>query len=337
VLAYLALQLLLAVALAGVAGRSGTALFFFVAWCAQGAALVPRRWPVVLMAGGIAAFLALSVQPLPVDRAIGSGVIVVTVVLSMYLVQFVRSTHTRRELRAVLGELRESRTRLAGYAADVEEAALVDERRRLARELHDTLAQGLAGVALQLEAADAQLEQGGADRAQAIVRHAMEHARETLREARRAIDDLRSDSDLVQPAIDALLRTELRRFTSATGIPVEQTTGNVSLPPVAAEHVRRIVAEGLLNVARHARATRVDLSVRSVDGQAELALRDNGVGFDAQASDARRAGHYGLLGMGERSRALSGTFAVESAPGAGTTLRLRFPLDGVPQSEHDGL
>jgi two-component system, NarL family, sensor histidine kinase YdfH len=335
VIAWFALQLFVAVALSLVAGRSAIALFFFVAWCAQGVALFPARWPLVLLVGITAAFLALSVPPLPLERVVGNGAVVATVVLSIYLIQFVRGTQTRHELRSLVAELGESRTRLREYAADIEEAALVDERKRLARELHDTLAQGLAGVALQLEAADAQLDQGGLVRAREIVRNAMEHARETLREARRAIDGLRAEPEVGRSAFDTTLRTQLRRFTAATGIPVELSADDVSLPPIAADHVRRIVAEGLGNVARHARATRVELSVKSVNGQTDISLSDNGTGFDPKAGDAP-AGHYGLLGIGERVRALSGTFTVDSTPGGGTTLRVRFPRNDPPQGDRHG-
>ena len=322
---YLALQLLLAAALVAVAGRAGVTGLFFVAWCAQGVAITPQRWPLVLIVGGAAAFLTVTEQP-TVARVIGGGVTILGVVLALYLIQFVRGTLMRRELRVVLGEIRESRTQLGSYAAEVEEAALVEERRRLARDLHDTLAQGLVGVTLQLEAADAQLEQGGLVRAREIVQQTMEHARETLREARKAIDDLRSDSGGSGSGLDASLRTEVRRFSAATGIPVDLTTRAFVLPAESHDHVRRVVAEGLLNVGRHARATRVELSMRSVDGHMEIVVRDDGVGFDPRSADAVRAGHYGLIGLAERARALGGSLVVESAPGAGTELRLHFPI-----------
>ena len=109
-----------------------------------------------------------------------------------------RQADARVKAQELLAELEAANRRLTESADQIEDLTLANERQRMARELHDTLAQGLAGLILQLEAADSHLASGHPDRAQAIVQQAMTRARETLAESRRAIDGLRAGTD---PAI----------------------------------------------------------------------------------------------------------------------------------------
>jgi NarL family two-component system sensor histidine kinase YdfH len=186
------------------------------------------------------------------------------------------------------------------------------------------LAQGVAGLILQLEAVDSHLTAGRTERAQGIVQQAMARARATLADARRAIDDLR----VVPPAagLADALRHEVTRFTDATGIPCTlDFTLTDSLPEATAEHLLRIVVEGLTNIARHAQAARAWVNVAESDDELTIEVGDDGVGFDP-TSAFDQPGHYGLLGMRERARLAGGTLAVESAPGNGTRLTLRLPL-----------
>ena len=152
----------------------------------------------------------------------------------------------------------------------------------------------------------------------------MERARSTLADARRAIDDLRS-GDLPEIDLETAVRAEADRFTAASGIPCELS---IELPPSLPEDVRdnalRVVSEALTNIARYAQAQHTTVSLqpdrtRSLD----IEVRDDGVGFDpAQIG----AGHYGLIGLRERARLIGGTLNIESAPGQGTTLKVRLPL-----------
>jgi NarL family two-component system sensor histidine kinase YdfH len=214
---------------------------------------------------------------------------------------------------------------LADYAGRVEDLTLAAERQRMARELHDTLAQGLAGLILQLEAASSHLSEGRPERAQTIIRQAMARARTTLADARHAIDDLRHGQADPLDLAEAI-HAEVDRFTSATGIPCALDLAlHIPLPDAVYGHVQRAVAEGLMNVARHARASQVWVEVVSLDDHVEIEVRDNGAGFDPAAVEAQ-AGHYGLLGMRERARLAGGTFEVSSTPGRGTALRLHLPL-----------
>lgn len=240
-----------------------------------------------------------------------------------FVVLFFRQANARRRAQELLNELETAHRQLAEFAARVEDLTLANERQRMARELHDTLAQGLAGLILQLEAVDKQLAHGRPERAQTITTQAMERARQTLAEARRAIDDLRTG----QPTSASLaerVREEVERFSAAIGIPCELDL-NLSSPASDSfqEHAFRAIAEGLANVARHARARRAWVRVAEVDGGLEIVVRDDGVGFDSAEVNGR-AGHYGLMGLRERARLVGGSLEVVSVVGQGTTLTLRL-------------
>ncbi len=257
----------------------------------------------------------------------------------IYVALYNRQSEARARALALAAELETANLHLAEYASRVEELTLANERQRMARELHDTLSQGLAGLILQLEAADAHLAGSRTERARAIVRQTMEQARATLANARSAIDDLRQAASN-PPDFATALRQETERFTAATGIPV-QLEVNLPAPLTDApvlETGMRILAEGLTNAFRHAQARHVILRLAhtrpdpQVQGDSEcfdFTLQDDGVGFDPQAA-ADQSGHYGLLGMSERARLAGGTLEVTSRPGAGTTLHLRLPVK-LPQ------
>jgi len=232
--------------------------------------------------------------------------------------------NARVRMRALLAELETAHRQLAEYADRVEDLTLTAERQRMARELHDTLAQGLAGLILQLEAASSHQASGRSERAQEIVQQAMARARATLADARRVIDGLR-EGPAGSADLSEAVREEVARFTTATGIPCAL---DLALPPVLPdaihEHALRAVAEGLTNVARHARATQAWVRLSGADDQLEIQVRDNGIGFDLAA--AAQAGHYGLLGMRERARLAGGRLEIICGPEAGTTLQLYLPL-----------
>ncbi len=233
----------------------------------------------------------------------------------IYVVLYLRQVEARDRAQALLRELETAHRELSDYAGQVEALTLVAERQRMARELHDTLAQGVAGLILQLEAADSHLAQGRAERAQGIVQQAMSRARATLADARRAIDDLRVASS--PPDLVEALRCETTRFTDATGIPCAfDFTLPDALSDTLSEHVQRIVSECLTNVARHAQATQAWVKATGSEGAIVIEVGDDGVGFDPVAA-LGRPGHYGLLGMRERARLAGGTLDVKSAPGAG--------------------
>jgi NarL family two-component system sensor histidine kinase YdfH len=236
---------------------------------------------------------------------------------------FQRQAIARQQTQALLADLEIAHRQLAEYAIQVEALTITNERERMARELHDTLAQGLAGLILQLEAADTHLSRGQVERAQKITVQAMARARATLADARHAIDDLRDTNPILD--IESAVRAEAERFASATGIPCDldlEITARV--PEPVAEQVLKIISEGLTNIARHARAKNVRLQMEAHNGLLEMAIKDDGSGFET--SKEVNSGHYGLVGMRERARLAGGTLEIHSQPGEGTALRLRLPL-----------
>ncbi|MFP4394142.1 MAG: sensor histidine kinase [Anaerolineales bacterium] len=248
-----------------------------------------------------------------------------TLFVVIYVVLYTRQVEARDRAQTLLRELEIAHAELAKHAERIEALTLAAERQRMARELHDTLAQGLAGLLLQLEAVDSHLDAGRGGRAQGIVQQAMARARATLAEARRAIDDLRA-AQLSAPDLAAAIRDEATHFSAATGIPCALDLALPdALPPALCEHALRAVAEGLTNVARHAQAQQVGVRAAEDEEWLTIEVRDDGAGFDPEAA-LTRAGHYGLLGLRERARLASGTLDIESAPGEGACLTLRLPL-----------
>ncbi len=251
------------------------------------------------------------------------AIIPMAVFVVIYVVLYSRQSAAREKAQRLALELEAANRRLTEYADRIEDLTLASERQRMARELHDTLAQGLAGLVLQLEAADSHLSGGRPDRAQTIIQQAMTRARAALAESRRAIDGLRGrQPDDLTEAIPG----EVEHFISSTGVPCAL---NMSLPESLPEKVRdfafRTVAEGLTNIARHARAHQARVSIRSSADALEIEIGDDGIGFDI-ARDAERMGHYGLTGLRERARQAGGTLEIESGAGKGSTLKARIPI-----------
>jgi NarL family two-component system sensor histidine kinase YdfH len=250
------------------------------------------------------------------------------------VVLYTRQLEAREQAHVLLEELERTHRQLAEYAAQVEDLTLAAERQRMARELHDTLAQGLAGLILQLEAARSQLDQGRSGRAGEIIDQAMARARATLHEARQAIGDLRAPQDAVDD-LGLAIRREAERFGRATGIPCAvEIALDAPLPQRTNEHAARVVAEALSNIAQHAQAGQVWVSAVQGVGGVEVVVRDDGVGLAAGATGSQ-AGHYGLVGMRERARLAGGALEVASAPGQGTTVRLHLP-QAPPMGGGDG-
>ena len=272
-------------------------------------------------------FLVLSLLNLAVFTNLNNAiywlvtVIPITIFISMYVTLYVRQAEAREKAEALAAELEAANQQLTEYAARVEDLTITTERQRMARELHDTLSQGLAGLILQLEATDAHLNNNHTAKAQSIIGNAMEQARATLADARRAIDDLRQSS---LDDLDSALRLEISRFTNATGIPILFHTDQIPpLPAPVTETLVRAVAEALTNVANHAQAHNVAVDVRMKDKSISVTIQDDGRGFDASAIPS---GHYGILGIKERVRLVNGSFEIQSNNGKGTTIRIDIPI-----------
>jgi two-component system NarL family sensor kinase len=225
-----------------------------------------------------------------------------------------------------------NRAQLAEQATHL---ALAEERNRLAREVHDTLAQELTAITLQLETADALLDTAP-ERARERIRAALARTRESLAEARRSVLDLRA-GPLERQALPDALAELARRFAAEAGLAVETriAAGGARLPARHEQALYRIAQEALANIRRHARATAVTVELEIAGGRARLSIADDGRGFDTGALRIGEAGGFGLLSMQERARLLGGTLTVASAPGQGTRIDAAVPLQGA-ESETGG-
>jgi two-component system NarL family sensor kinase len=214
------------------------------------------------------------------------------------------------------------RARLAENATRL---ARAEERTRLAREIHDTLAQGLTAIALNIESAMHRLDKRP-DEARERLARALAMARENLAEARRSVVDLRTASGLEGKPLAEALAGLARAFTSDTGIPVRVAAVHVDALPLRIEaELFRIAQEALTNVRKHAHAREVEIGLRRRGSSLSLSIRDDGRGF---LNRARHPDRHGLVGMRERARLLGGRLTVTSRPGAGTRIVATVPLGG---------
>lgn len=240
-----------------------------------------------------------------------------------YVQQSLRALRsTYNELFTVHTELVAAHAQLGASVIDIEELACTNERQRLARELHDTLTQGLVSLILQLEAIDASLADEQLQRARNVVQLTRQNARTTLVEARRAIHDLRSETP-AQSNLGEAIRAEIQHFSQTTDIACRCDPGPFeTIPAVPGEQIFQAIKEGLANVARHACAQMVWIRIRSSGAMYDLEICDDGQGFDPEHV---AAGHYGLLGLRERARQHGGELHIRSIPGKGTCLRMCLP------------
>lgn len=210
---------------------------------------------------------------------------------------------------------------------EAREAGVTAERARLAGELHDTLAAGLAGILSQLEALDAELGPGSPLRAR--VQASLATARDSLGEARRSVRALRPGA-LTRGTLVTAVRETATHFTETAGVPVEVlvTGRETTLPPACEDVLVRAAHEALTNVARHAGATRVHLTVSYLGDAVALDVADDGTGSSGYGPGSGSGGH-GLAIMAERVTALGGRVDVDGAPGRGTTLTVTVP--GLPR------
>ncbi len=196
----------------------------------------------------------------------------------------------------------------------------VEERNRLAREIHDTLVQGLTAVSLQLESADVLLEAGAEPEAvRQKVEQALRLTRANLEEARRSVMDLRA-APLQGRSLEEALILLAEQAAAAVDLMV---TGSRPLSPRVESGLYRIAQEALTNIGRHAQATQVRMALTMTPDQVTLTVEDNGRGFDPAAVLENK---FGLIGMNERVRLLDGRFRLESSEGEGTRLEVVIPV-----------
>ena len=307
-------------------------------------------WPRRLLAIGATGVLAGTAQAHDVDRTTVIGLVVYLIVVAANVLPMCgyawldqRNDEQAAAREQHLAEIREAHRRLEATTAEnaelqeqllaqARDAGVHGERQRMAREIHDTLAQGLTGIVAQLQAAE-QAE----DDAAAWRRHvaaAIGLARESLTEARRSVHELRPEP-LATARLGEALAEVAGRWERLHGVPVAvATTGTVRALTTQTEvALLRTAQEALANVAKHAGATRVGVTLSYLGDQVALDVRDDGRGFDPAAAAPRGApdgappdGGFGLVAMRQRIEALAGTLQIESEPGYGTGLSACVPL-----------
>lgn len=207
--------------------------------------------------------------------------------------------------------------------AQAREAGVLDERQRMAREIHDTIAQGLTGVITQLEAV--RQSWGDEPSMHTHLDNAADLARDSLTEARRSVEAVRPIL-LETSHLPEALAGVADRWSEVTGVPVAvDTTGTPrQLLPDVEVTLLRAAQESLANIDKHAAASRAAITLSYMDGSVSLDTRDDGVGFDTLLPMGPE--HFGLAAMEQRVGALGGEMHVESAPGDGTAVSVHIPV-----------
>lgn len=241
---------------------------------------------------------------------------------------FGRTGHIHTESLLELGHALATQLALALQLGALSEraksAAVLAERTRLARDIHDTLAQGFLGILLHLETAR-RVVIADPDRAQRAIDQARALAQSSLNEARRSVGMLRANP--VGQGDLAVTLSMLVREANEGGLPIrfESIMASCPLPANVTEQFERIVAEALQNARRHASPTRVVVQLARVDGHVRVIVADDGSGFDPTAE---RPGRYGLVGMRERAAAVGAKLTFASDLGRGTTVTLEWAGSG---------
>jgi len=236
-------------------------------------------------------------------------------------------------LLTILANLLSAILRNMHLAEEREKLLLVQERNRLAREIHDGLAQSLAGAILQLDRLE-RLQEADTRGAQRLLQSVREYLRETLLDVRRSIFNLRP-SPVDEQGLPEALRREIQRLkekglTADADLRFDVRGEQRRLSPLVEDEAFRIAQEGLTNALKHAGATEITVGLHFFPDRLRLTVRDNGQGF--RLADAIRGaqgrGSFGLTGMSERAERLSASFDVDSRPETGTRITVEIPLLG---------
>src|SRR5215472_2593566 len=245
------------------------------------------------------------------------------------------------ELAQANRELEETMAENTGLQAQLltqaREAGAGDERQRMAREIHDIIAQGLTGIVTQLEAAQQTANDAERERR---VDNAKRLARDSLDEARRSVQALRPQA-LENSRLPEALADEVARWSVTSGVTGEvETTGEArALHPEVEVTLLRVAQEALANVAKHAGASRAGVTLSYMEDVVSLDVRDDGAGFDPASPGESPAGGFGLIAMRQRVGRLAGQLEIESEPGAGTAVSASvpaIPLGPSPEAAETG-
>lgn len=201
----------------------------------------------------------------------------------------------------------------------VEASTIRTERQRVARELHDTLTQGLAGTVMQLEAAESFLQNGQVDRGTQVVHDATDIARDTLRQSRLTLSDLRATTEQsLQPRLELLVDAFKKNYHLETTLRLHYVP---DFSDAQLTQITRIVSEAMMNVVKHTDTLQVVINGDTQDSIFTLSVIDFGSGRPLKS----KSGHFGVTGMHERAAVLDGALTVVGTPGEGTTVTLTMP------------
>jgi len=223
-------------------------------------------------------------------------------------------TILRRQVSRQTAALRES----------IESEGALQERQRIAREFHDTLEQELAGLSLRLDAA---ATRGIDDKGRSLLMASRNLVSRIQAETRNLILDLRSPAESAGDLV-AALKELVAAHAGQPGAEVRLEVNDPvpTLPAATVHHVRMIAAEGVTNAVKHARASLIAVQVESSDADLIIRVTDNGDGFDIDAQTRGKSGHFGCVGIRERSRKIGATVTWSSEPGQGAILMILVPL-----------
>ncbi|MEU1749356.1 sensor histidine kinase [Micromonospora arida] len=303
--------------------------------------VLPSRWRIagvtataVLIATSQGGGLAIAISHWPLWLLLVLFNLVVAGSVTWFAMIAEQEDAKRKRLMAELGDanrqLTETISENAGLHAQLltqaREAGVLDERQRMAREIHDTLAQGLTGIITQLEAAEQTRDRSADWRRH--VDNALALARESLTEARRSVRAVRPETLETSRLPDALVELG-GRWSALNGVRAEVATTGTPRPlhPEIEVTLLRAAQEALANVARHAAASRVGLTLSYMTDVVTLDVRDDGTGFELtdQPLPRESGSGYGLTAMRQRVTRVGGELAVESEPGGGTAISASVP------------
>ncbi|MEE8413827.1 MAG: sensor histidine kinase [Dehalococcoidales bacterium] len=211
----------------------------------------------------------------------------------------------------------------------IEREAIIEERRRIARELHDGIAQSLGYLNMKTKIASEAVSSQNTVQALTELNDISKVVQDTYEDIRESIDQLSAEIKNI-PLIPAMANY-MREFSSNNGIKVnfEHPRSFLRLSPVAELQLLRISQEALTNVRRHAGATEIEVKLESSNEAIEMIVKDNGAGFELTDLEDAPPGYHGLNIIKERAETLGGDFSISTAPGEGTALMVSLPLDKV--------
>ncbi len=240
-------------------------------------------------------------------------------VLQQTIDQLEHEIAERRNVEEALRQSQATLRELAAYQENIRE----DERKRIAREIHDELGQNL--LALRLDVAMLHERAGKRhSRLQQRAAGALDHIDATMKSIRAIMNNLRPS--VLDLGLQAAIEWQVRQFERRNGVPCElmMSDEGARISDTEATAVFRILQESLTNIGRHAHATYVRIELRIDDRRLTMAIKDNGIGM--YPGDRRKIRRYGLIGIQERVTMLGGALDIESSPGKGTVLRLSIPV-----------